>query len=479
LVAHIDAGFTLALPWLRGVGFYAPHTLDDFQVGQLDHAYVGEAWSRQQNSENLLDQIWSRLSMNGVLAVSADSNVFSRQRFGQYILRHPAWRCLDDVPAIPNRPSHWFAAVMKIPVNGQVYEPLEQQTRDVLVIRTGGFGDGLLASYAAGRLKKADPERHITYLVSENAGKVLQNNPSIDRLLVFERHRYGDEAFGLMTTTFVPRFKRLIYLNESVEGMLLSGSKNGWFHWPKAARHSVANINYEELTSSIAELSHEPGCLGFFPTEHEKSLVIMPPGINLGWALAGSTDHKIWPYQGIALARLLLSYPQLTIHLMGGGDRDKKLISKVLEQVSNIAGKSALERVKHDLDEDLRVSYARAQQCSVVVAPETGVLWAIAYQRNHKVVLLSHSTQENLTKHWVNTEALEPQNCELFPCHKLHFSGDECPSNSDGASVCAAAISVDAVLDAVGRALDKVYSPVELVYNTSQDSESAPDIAAD
>ena len=44
----------------------------------------------------------------------------------------------------------------------------------------------------------------------------------------------------------------------------------------------------------------------------------------------------------------------------------------------------------------------------------------------------------------------------MFPCHKLHFSGDECPTNSDGVSVCAAAIPVDAVVSAVDAALAKV-----------------------
>ena len=479
MVATIDAGFSLALPWLRGVGFYAPHVLEDFKPGGLDHAYLSDSWSKQGNAEQILDLVWDRLADQGVLAVHADSNVFSRQRFGEHVLRWPGWRCLDDIQVVPGRPTHWFAAVMKIPLKAQIYEPLENQNRDVLVIRTGGFGDGLLASYVAGRLKKADPERHITYLVSENAGKVLQHNPNVDRLLVFERHRYGDESFGTMAHNFVPRFKRLIYLNETVESLLLPGSKNGWFHWPQALRHELCNRNYEEVTSAVAELTWEPDCVGFYPTEDEKALAKLPPGINVAWALSGSTEHKTWPYQGIALARLLLKHPDISFHLLGGGDRDRKLIGVVLQQVEQIVGKNEMHRVYHDLDEDLRVDYARAQKCDILVAPETGALWACAYQRNHKVVLLSHSSQENLTKHWRNTVALEPQDCALFPCHKLHFSGDECPTNKEGVSVCAAAIPVDSVVTAVNEALANVTvsSPPVLVYDSAT-PEPAP-IAAD
>ena len=477
MTVQIDAGFTLALPWLRGVGFYAPHTLEDFKTGQMEHAYIGDAWSKQENPEALLDQMWEKLADNGVLAVSADQNVFPRQRWGQHVLKWNNWRCLDDVPQIPRKNSHWFVALMKIPVPGQIYEPLEQQERDILVIRTGGFGDGLLAGYVASRIKKADPSRHVTYLVSENAGKVLQGNPNINRLLVFERHRYGDDAFGLMATTFVPRFKQLIYLNESVESLLLSGSKNGWFHWPKSVRHLISNRNYEELTSAIAELTHEPEHVGFFPFDWEQEKVRLPNGTNIAWALSGSTEHKTWPYQGMALARLLLQNPDVNVHLMGGGDRDKKLAKPVLEQVRQIAGETALARVYHDLDEDLRVAYAKAQRCDIVVAPETGVLWATAYKRNRKIVLLSHSTPENLTKYWYNTEALEPQNCELYPCHKLHFSGDECPVNQDGVSVCASAISVDAVLAAIGRALETISHKTKLVYDTSTETASLEEAA--
>lgn len=479
MAANLDAGYALALPWLRGVGFYAPHTVEDFAPGQLDHAYLGENWYTAPDPEAIFNDVWDKLAVNGVVAVSAATATYSRQQFGQFILKKTGWRCLDDVEKIPAKPSHWYAALLKLPVelaDKTVYEPLEQQPRDILVVRTGGFGDGLLASYAASRLKKADPERHITYLVSENAGKMLQYNPHIDRLLVFERHRYGDDSFGLMVACFAPRFKQLVFLNETVEGVLLSGSKNGWFHWPKEARHAIANHNYEEVTSRVTGLTFEPGHVSFHPTADERAQALLPPGVNVAWALSGSTEHKTWPYLGIALSRMLLLFPGVTFHLLGGGSRDKKLIVQVLKQVEQIAGIMALRRVKHDLDQDVRVSYALAQKADILVAAETGVLWACAYGPNTKIVLLSHSSQENLTKHWRNTVALEPQGCEQFPCHKLHFGGDECPVNAEGVSVCAAAISTDVVVKAVTDALRPMSKLADGVY---VEPESPMDVAAD
>ena len=58
--------------------------------------------------------------------------------------------------------------------------------------------------------------------------------------------------------------------------------------------------------------------------------------------------------------------------------------------------------------------------CDVVIGPETGVLNAASYiGLPHKIVMLSHSSKENLSKHWNNTTTLEP---EYYPedfCYPL------------------------------------------------------------
>ena len=69
-----------------------------------------------------------------------------------------------------------------------------------------------------------------------------------------------------------------------------------------------------------------------------------------------------------------------------------------------------------------------AQACDLVVGPETGVLNAVGFETNAKLVFLSHSSKENLTKHWVNTYTVEPKNTPCYPCHKLHYGKGDCPA---------------------------------------------------
>ena len=62
---------------------------------------------------------------------------------------------------------------------------------------------------------------------------------------------------------------------------------------------------------------------------------------------------------------------------------------------------------------------------------------------SHKIVLLSHSSKENLSKHWKNTTSLEPDYYDnfCFPCHKMHYGFDTCNrDNETGGAMCAAKI---------------------------------------
>ena len=66
------------------------------------------------------------------------------------------------------------------------------------------------------------------------------------------------------------------------------------------------------------------------------------------------------------------------------------------------------------------------EYADLVVGPETGVLNAAAGIDVPKVVFLSHSTEENLTKHWENTHSLYSL-VKCYPCHVLHLTPHSCP----------------------------------------------------
>jgi hypothetical protein len=71
-----------------------------------------------------------------------------------------------------------------------------------------------------------------------------------------------------------------------------------------------------------------------------------------------------------------------------------------------------------------------------------------------KVVLLSHSSANNLTKHWRNAVAIEPVDTPCFPCHKLHYGWETCNRvESTKAAMCASNIAPERVFKAVAAAL--------------------------
>jgi hypothetical protein len=97
----------------------------------------------------------------------------------------------------------------------------------------------------------------------------------------------------------------------------------------------------------------------------------------------------------------------------------------------------------------MREAMVLAQVADVVVGQETGLLNAVAMEPMRKVVLLSHSTHENLTQHWVNTQALTGD-VPCYPCHRIHLTFDKCVvDEKTGCAACQAAIAPEEVLSQV------------------------------
>jgi ADP-heptose:LPS heptosyltransferase len=116
-----------------------------------------------------------------------------------------------------------------------------------------------------------------------------------------------------------------------------------------------------------------------------------------------------------------------------------------MKRISSIAGKWTI-----------RQSLAYAQVADVICGPETGPLNAVAMENVPKVIYLSHSSADNLTKHWKNTITLEPDHAvaKCAPCHRLHHTWQYCfKDEKTGAAVCASSIKPERVFKAIAEAL--------------------------
>ena len=150
----------------------------------------------------------------------------------------------------------------------------------------------------------------------------------------------------------------------------------------------------------------------------------------------------------LCIAALMLNYKDVDVVLCGGPE------CVILE-----AGWEKEPRVHLTCGKwTIRESLAFAQIADMVVGPETGVLNAVANEPMPKVVFLSHSTEQNLTRDWINSTSLSGKDVtckgrgtnEAQACHILHHGWDHCTRNeSQGVAACQVAIGVDAVCDAI------------------------------
>jgi ADP-heptose:LPS heptosyltransferase len=131
------------------------------------------------------------------------------------------------------------------------------------------------------------------------------------------------------------------------------------------------------------------------------------------WALSGSSLHKIYPWSPYVAGELNHNFEDVKIITVG--DYLCKIIEWQMANTMNRAGSWTV-----------RQSMAATKYADLVIGPETGILNASSCFDTPKIVFLSHSSKENLTKYWKNCTALQPQSCSCYPCHRLIYT-DDCP----------------------------------------------------
>lgn len=331
----------------------------------------------------------------------------------------------------------------------------------VCVVRYGGFGDMMQAASVFPALKR---EGFNVYVMTTPQGReVIEHDPHVDGFILQDTDQVPNDELTAFWDVQARRFDRFVNLSESVEGTLLAYPGRANHAWPDAVRRArMGRVNYLEFVAELAQTQFTAEGR-FYPTQEEAAAVDRflariraraagvegktgpvhaPATFNVLWTLAGSSVHKMYPHQDTVIANLLRAIPELTVTLVG--DQLCQILESGWEdnpRVNCLSGKIGI-----------RETLTLAQRVDVVVGPETGVLNAVGFEPNAKVCILSHSSAENLTKHWVNVEAIEPPTA-CFPCHRLHHDRRYCPEHEPtGASLCAWEVDPYRVFAAVARA---------------------------
>lgn len=300
------------------------------------------------------------------------------------------------------------------------------------VCRFGGFGDMLQAASVLPRL--AEEGFHITFMTTPKGKDILEHDPHIKDWYIVDKDQIPNGALPDFWEEQATRFDRFVQLSESVEGTLLALPGRTNHAWPHPVRHAMLNINYMEMTCVLGGTKFEP-CRLFYPSDQERQRVmethIKSGGrFNIVWALAGSSIHKFYPYMDSVIAQIMVELPDAHVFMVG--DDACKLLEQGWEEEPRV------HRLSGEMS--IRDTLTLAELSDCVVGPETGVLNSVAYLPGvDKVIMLSHSSHENLTKHWLSTEVILPDDdTECYPCHQLHYGNKYCKCDVDtGAALCA------------------------------------------
>jgi ADP-heptose:LPS heptosyltransferase len=188
----------------------------------------------------------------------------------------------------------------------------------------------------------------------------------------------------------------------------------------------------------------------FVPTEEERAQAKKrAKEINgaplILWVLSGSSVHKVWPHMDPVMRSILNTFPNAQV--VTAGDERCKLLEGVWEKDERV--------IKTSGKWSIRETLTFAQECNLVIGPETGVMSSVAMLPMPKIVLLSHSSVENLTRDWVNTISLSSKETPCSPCHRMVYDWSQCNKHEPtGAAHCMAHIQPQEMWASILEALE-------------------------
>lgn len=321
-------------------------------------------------------------------------------------------------------------------------------TKTAGVVRYGAIGDLIQASSVFAGLKKQG--YHVTLYGSPPQSDIVAHDPHIDDFILQDKDQVPNHYLAEFWAHEKKKYTKFVNLSETVEGTFLALPGRTIHEWTPAVRHRLTNFNYLEIQHELAGVPHDPQ-VKFFATEDEKKWAKKERSkmgeFLIAWPLSGSSVHKRWGGLDNILAALMIEFPQVHVALMG--DTGCQILEAGWEKEPRIHKTSGKWSVRQSL--------AFVEHADLVMGPETGMLNAVANLPMPKVVFLSHSTHENLTRDWVNVHPLTSENTscpgrgnnEAPACHQLHYGWVHCKQSvaedgkETGVSQCMQDITVE------------------------------------
>jgi ADP-heptose:LPS heptosyltransferase len=342
----------------------------------------------------------------------------------------------------------------------------------------GSIGDNLIASSILPLLAR---DYLVEVITQEPASAVFEHNPHIAKLVLKKPEdlpQHGGIEWQQWFTARAREVAKFVHLSHSCEVALALVQAQTAFNWPDSMRRKLCGRSYLEYVHDIAEVPYQ-FAPDFFPTEQERDKALatqrkLGSTEVIGWCVSGSRIDKIYPYSSMVVARLIkeIGWPVI---MFGSGPRDFAISKAIMEQVEaqngSLAGlhqaispgtetqgwsvePDAVHIKLADKPEPLwpiRRTLSQLRLCTLVIGPDTGPMWSVAMRGDiGKIVLLSHASEENITKHWRYTATLhaDQERVPCWPCHRLHDSIETCRKAEHAeAAACIADINPEQLME--------------------------------
>ena len=374
-----------------------------------------------------------------------------------------SWELIESEERADGNEYSLFIVLRKVCISNDRLnrETLRQRNPDgkkrALIIRYGAIGDMLQTALLLPELKKQG--YHITINCKPESRDILLHDPNVDEWLLQKRDFVPNELLLPYWRSLETRYDKVINLSESIEGTLLGMPNRMLANYSHSVRDAlVGNVNYIERMMLLAEVS-EHSRTAFFSAECERYRINKLLRTHdkkrtrpvVVFVMTGSSVHKTYPYMAEVI-QWLAEKTNAIIYCVGDAGVSKTLQDNIVINRLSETARGSVVPLCGDLS--VRESLTLATLADCVVGPETGILNAVAYLASvAKVVFLSHSSHENLTKDWLNTKPLAGKSA-CYPCHLMHYDWSTCRQDSEtGAAMCAAGIDPRYVFDVTRRML--------------------------
>ncbi len=317
------------------------------------------------------------------------------------------------------------------------------------VTRYGGFGDVLQAASVFPELKKQGFK--VAFNCHPSGEDLTRHDPNVDLHMVQGEKLIGNDDLDAWWFRMGRQFDKYVNLSGSVERSLLAHPVDReYFTDTWEQRHAKMNVNYLERTHQLAGVPQEYHT-HFYASGKEKRWAGRErdrmgrryPVILM--SLSGSSVHKAYPYWDEVIKWILKDTPCTVVTV---GDHGCQILEVGWGRYRRVRCRSGKWTIRQTL------TFA-AHQADIVVGTETGVMNGVGLEIVPKVLMLSHSSVENLSKHWRHTVNIVPFLAKCHPCHKMHLHSSSCRADPGGGrgAWCSHSIEPERVINGLQQCL--------------------------